>query len=154
MLKKIKNILGIEGVKIELNIPEEVKAESGEIVGILKISSQSSQVVDMISLKLVEKYKRGRNEAKLIDEYVLGETILDEEMTIASDEIIEVPFTLEFINARSEMDKMGDDSIFLRGPVSLAKWIKNVSSSYRLEVHVRVKETKLQPFATVFLKAK
>ena len=47
-----------------------------------------------------------------------------------------------------------NNNLLLRGPVKLAKWLKKVKSSYRLEAHVRVRETKLQPFATVILKAK
>ena len=154
MFGKVKKILGIEGVKVEIITDRHLVLQSEIIDGTLKLTTKTASTIESIQIKLIEKYSRGRNDDKLIDEYVLGETIMDEETPIASDEIIEVPFTLEFINARSEMDKMADNNLLLKGPVKLAKWLKKVKSSYRLEAHVKVRETKLQPFATVELKAK
>ncbi|NNF36125.1 MAG: sporulation protein [Saprospiraceae bacterium] len=154
MFGKVKKILGIEGVKIEivtdevLHLPSEVKE------GVIKLTTKTPSTIESIHIRLVEKYSRGRAEDKLIDEYVLGDTILDEVLTIASDEIIEVPFILEFVNARSEMDQMAASNILLRGPVKIAKWIKKVSSMYRLEANAHVQGTKLQPHAEVLLKPK
>ena len=154
MFGKVKKILGIEGVKIEIITDPILNLSSESKEGTIKLRTKTDSVVQSIHIRLVEKYSRGRGEDKLIDEYVLGETVLDEKMSIASDEIIEVPFKLDFVNARSEMDQMADGNFFLRGPVRIAKWIKKVSSIYRLEAHAQVEGTKLQPHAEILLKAK
>ena len=154
MFGKVKKILGIEGVKIEIITDPSLNLSSEVKEGVIKLTTKTASNIESIHIRLIEKYSRGRAEDKLIDEYVLGETILDEKMSIATDEIIEVPFTLEFVNARSEMDKMSDGNFLLRGPVKLAKWIKKVSSMYRLEAHAHVEGTKLQPHAEILLKPK
>jgi sporulation-control protein spo0M len=154
MFGKVKKMLGIEGVKIELLVDPIIHLESETVEGYIKLSTKTASTIESIHVKLIEKYSRGRNEEQLIDEYTLGETVLDEVMDIATDEIIEVPFSLTFHHARSDMDKMADGNILLRGPIKIAKWIKKVSSSYRIEVHANVQGTKLQPFAEKKLKAK
>ncbi len=154
MFGKVKKILGIEGVKIEIITDPSLSLSSESKEGIIKLRTKTNSNVQSIHIRLVEKYSRGRGEDKLIDEYVLGETVLDEPMTIASDEIIEVPFNLDFVNARSEMDQMADGSFLLRGPIRIAKWIKKVNSMYRLEAHAHVEGTKLQPHAEIILKPK
>lgn len=154
MFGKVKKILGIEGVKIELIVDPVIQLKAETIEGYIKFSTKTSSTIESIHIKFVERYSRGRNDEKLIDEYTLGETVLDEAIEIASDEIIEVPFALEFHHARSDMDKMSDGNILLRGPIKLAKWIKKVSSTYRIEAHATVRGTKLQPYAVKILKIK
>ena len=154
MFGKVKKILGIEGVKIEIITDESLSLSSEVKEGIIKLRTKTASDIQSIHIRLIEKYSRGRNDEKLIDEYVLGETTLDEELSIASDEIIEVPFSLEFVNARSEVDQMAARNFLWRGPVKIAKWIKKVSSSYRLEAHAKVEGTKLQPHAEIMLKPK
>ena len=149
MFGKVKKILGIEGVKMELSVPKGQNLKSEKITGTIKLTTQTESIVETIDIKLIEKYTRGRGEEMLIDEYVLGEITLNEEITIKSDEIIEVPFELEFVYAKSAMDKLADDNILLRGPIRLAKMMKKVKSSYKIIAEAIVKDTKLHPFAEI-----
>ena len=41
MFGKVKKILGIEGVKLELIIPEKVNKETGIVTGVMKFTSLS-----------------------------------------------------------------------------------------------------------------
>lgn len=149
MFGKVKKILGIEGVKMELTVPKGQNLKSEKITGMIKLTTQTDSIVESIDIKLVEKYTRGRGEEKLIDEYVLGEITLKEEIPIKSDEIIEVPFELEYVFAQSAMDRLADDNLLLRGPIKLAKMFKKVKSSYKIIAEAIVKDTKLHPFAEI-----
>lgn len=151
MFGKVKKMLGIEGVKMELQIDPPFKLDSEKITGIIKLTTKTKSDISSISLRLIEKYSRGRNKSKLIDEYVLGELVMAEPIVITPDEIIEIPFELDFINLRSEIDKMADGNILMRGPLKIAKLIKNVKSMFRLEAQASVQGTRLQPFAEVEL---
>ena len=72
MFGKVKKILGIEGVKLELFIPEKVNKETGIVTGVMKFTSLSDDnKIESIHLKIVEKYTRGRGNSKLINEYVM-----------------------------------------------------------------------------------
>ena len=72
MLKRVKKWLGIEGVKVELILPEEVKKIDGIVSGRIRFTSMNPQTVTSVHLKLIEKYIRGRRKQKLTDEYLLA----------------------------------------------------------------------------------
>jgi hypothetical protein len=154
MFGKVKKILGIEGVKMELFIDGPFTLKDQKVTGVIKLTTKTESEVSSITVRIIEKYSRGRNKSKLIDEYVLGELVMSDQINITPEEIIEIPFDLEFINLRSEIDKMSDGNLLMRGPLKLAKLIKNVSSIFRIEAQATVKGTKLQPFAELEMRPK
>ena len=99
MFGKVKKILGIEGVKLELIIPDNVSAETGIIIGIIKLTSLSdNNIIEGIHLRMVEKYSRGRGDSKLINEYPMGELVKNDVIHISKNDIIEVPFEMELVH--------------------------------------------------------
>lgn len=147
MFGKVKKILGIEGVKLELIIPEKVNRETGFVSGILKFTSLSDHNrIENIHLKMIEKYSRGRGNSKLINEYTMGELVLREQIDISKNDIIEVPFELEFVFTKSEMDKIQDNNFIASGLVKLAKKIRGVHSEFTVRAEANVKGTTLNPF--------
>jgi len=147
MFGKVKKILGIEGVKIELLAPSEVSASQKSIKGKIILQSLSDQTVKSIELKLIEKYSRGRKDAKLIDEYVIGNSIIKERIEIKKDQKIEIEFDVPFVRGLSEMDRIERSNFFAKGLVKLAKLAKKVKSEFRIEAEATVVGTKLQPVA-------
>jgi len=145
MIGKVKDILGIEGVKIELVCPEVIPNDVDEVAGIIKLSTVREQVVTRINVKLIEKYARGRKEKRLIDEYVIGEFELSKSIKVLPEEEQLLDFVLEFTRAKSPMDKLQDDSIIYKGLISVAKFFKKVKSTHRIEASANVKGTKLHP---------
>ncbi len=146
MLGKVKNWLGIEGVKMEIETPERVKLNDGVLKGAVLFQSMNDKTVTKIKLTLFEKYSRGRGKEKLINEYVLGELEVTDVLEIKANGLLRLDFTLLFNPKESEMDQMGRN-IFLRGPVALAKLFKGAKSQYRLEAEARVPGTALHPIA-------
>ena len=73
MFGKVKKILGIEGVKVEVFCDDKISLKSEIIEGEIKLKTKTDSTIEAIHIKLIEKYSRGRNDDKLIDEYVLGE---------------------------------------------------------------------------------
>jgi hypothetical protein len=147
MFGKVKKILGIEGVKLELILPDKVSAETGIITGIIKLTSLSdNNIIEGIQLRMVEKYSRGRGDSKLINEYPMGELIKKDVIQISKNDIIEVPFEMEFVHVKSEMDKLGEGNFFTRGLVGLAKKARGVKSEYTLRAEANIKGTTLNPF--------
>jgi len=68
MFGKVKKWLGIEGVKVELILPEEVRRTDGMVKGKLRFYSMHAQTVTQIDLKMVERYSRGRDDERLVDD--------------------------------------------------------------------------------------
>jgi len=146
MLKRVKKWLGIEGVKIELLLPEEIKKKSSSISGTVKLYSMNAQTVTSLHFKLVEKYYRGRRKSKLTDEYVLTEKEIPVLIEVPAEEAIAYAFELPFEIIRSRMDELEGKNFFIRGLVKTAKALKAVKSEYRLEVEADVVGTALNPF--------
>ena len=82
MFKKVKKWLGIEGVKLELSLPEKVEEATGVINGKIRFLSMNEQTVDYIKVVAIERFSRGRKKEKLTDEYKLGEIVLEQEINI------------------------------------------------------------------------
>lgn len=146
MFGKVKRWLGIEGVKLELILPEEVYAPQEVIEGKIRLYSMHAQTVKRIRVIMIEKYKRGRRKNKLVDEYKLGEIELDQEIVVPEHEQLEIDFELPFMISKSEMDDIEGKNFLFKGFVKTAKVIKGVKSVYRIEAEADVKGTALNPF--------
>ncbi|HRO09492.1 MAG TPA: hypothetical protein PK611_06840 [Saprospiraceae bacterium] len=147
MFGGVKKVLGIEGVKIELLIPDSIESESGIVSGIVRMTSLTQKnIVESIHIKMIEKYERGRGKNKRINEYVMGQTIHKDRIYFAKDDIIEVPFVLKFVHVQSEMDKYEDVNFMVKGLVKFAKKLKGVQSAYSIHAEAKVKGTTLNPF--------
>ncbi len=145
MLGKLKKYLGIEGVKISLTFDDPILKSEKAIFGHVVLHSLSDQIVEAIELKLVERYHRGRNESKLIDEYELGSIVLADPIMISKNQEINVPFTLNYNPVLSEIDRFGEENFFNKGLAYIAKSIKGVKSDYRVIAKAKVQGTTLDP---------
>lgn len=152
MFDKVKRWLGIEGVKVEIVIPEYFSMNKRILSGKLRFLSMNDQTVTEVKLRLIEKYKRGRRNTKLIDEYCLGEITLKDSFEVKAGEEAYIHFSIPFEPMLSKMDHLEQRNILIRGAVSAAKFIKGVRSEYRLEARATVLGTALHPVDTRFLK--
>ncbi|MEZ4958247.1 MAG: sporulation protein [Saprospiraceae bacterium] len=146
MFGKVKKWLGIEGVKLELVLPDMAFEEVGAVSGKVRFYSKNAQTVTRIRLVMIETYSRGRGKERLVDEYLLGEITLDQRINVPVDEQIEIDFTLPFESVKSGMDEFGDKNLLTGGLAKLAKTISNVQSAYRIEAEAKVEGTALNPF--------
>lgn len=146
MLKRVKKWLGIEGVKLELVLPDSVDDQNGVIEGKVQFYSMHEQTVTRLTIRLVERYIRGRKEEKTMDEFELGVLDIKERIMIPVGEIVEVDFKLKFEMVKSEMDELEDKNFILGRLVKTAKWIGGVQSEYRVEAEADVLGTPLNPF--------
>lgn len=146
MFKKVKKWLGIEGVKLELILPEKIKETDTAVKGKIRFLSMNEQEVSYIKVVLVERFSRGRKEEKTTDEYRLGEIVLEQKIKIPKETPIEVDFSLPFELVKSEMDRLEDKNILFSGLVKVAKKLRAVNSEYYIEAEAKASGTALNPF--------
>ena len=96
MLGKVKQWLGIEGVKLELIIPDEYPRGATLIKGTIRLQSMQPQTVTRIKVVLIERYTRGKGAEKRIDEYELGAYVSDQLVEVPANESVEIPFPCLF----------------------------------------------------------
>ena len=146
MIGKLKKFFGIEGVKLELIIPETVHRQIGYVEGKIRFQSMNAQEVTLVKLAFVERYTRGRGENKMIDDYEIGSAEIPLSLEIPVDEAVEINFKLPFQLVKSNMDEIADKNIFYRGFVRSAKYFSQVKSEFKVVAEAKVKGTALNPF--------
>lgn len=146
MIKKVKKWLGIEGVKLEVRVPEGQRLSSGHVSGTLHFQSMNPQKVTGIRIVLIERYSRGRGEERLVDEYELGRTELKSSFTVEPGEEMIKPFSLAFKPLESEIDTWGNRNVINENLAKVARWMRNASSTYRIEAEAKVEGVALNPF--------
>lgn len=154
MIGKVKKWLGIEGVKLELELPETVNGKLGLLAGKIHFQSMNPQTVKSIRIVLIEKYYRGRGKEKLIDEYELGEIQLTNTFVVEPNEITEVEFSLPFQMVKSDVEEFGDRNFLFGGIAKAAKLIRAAKSEYRVEAEAQVQGVALNPFDKRFIQIK
>lgn len=139
MFDKVKNWLGIEGVKIRFLLlktyPKDVKTINGE----LEILSQSSQVIEGLRFKFIETYNIGKGKQRKNEEFILGTLDMETVFTVNTQEKKRIFFKIPFKHQRSNMDKLADKGPLRRGFVFLAKTFSKVESTYRVEAEAKIK---------------
>jgi hypothetical protein len=146
MIGKVKKWLGIEGVKLELVLPEEIAISDKLVRGQIQLQSMNPQTVTGIKVVLVERYSRGRGKEKLVDEYELGEVELPRTLEVPAGEVIELDFELPFSYVRSEIEEFGHKNFLFGGIAKAARALRNARSTFRVEAEAKVKGVALNPF--------
>lgn len=154
MLNKFKNWLGIEGLKVELLIPEEVSASGGFIDGRIIFNTKQMQTIDHITVQVFEKYTRGRGEDQKVDEFEIGTISFDQSLEIKAFQETHIDFALPFSIQNSNMDTFESKNIISKGIAKVAKSIHQVKSEYKVLATVHVKGTALNPFDEKWLEIK
>lgn len=146
MFGKVKRYLGIEGVKIDVELPDEVRKSSGKINGKLILTSMNNQTVNLVKLRLIERYSRGRKQEKKIDEYELGQIELQHDIFVRMDEPVEINFALPYEFIHSEVDEFGNKNLLNKNIAKLAKYLYSAKSDYFILAEAKVKGMGLNPF--------
>ncbi len=151
MISKLKNWLGIEGVKVKIVQDEPFDPDHNEMSGRVILSSQTEQFVQSLQFKLIERYSRGRRKGKLIDEYILGQKEVRVYKLVLPGKTLEIPFCLNYEITPSAIDSFGDKNILFKGISGVAKWLKSAKSDYHLICEAQVKGNALKPYEKLLL---
>jgi hypothetical protein len=145
MLGKVKLYLGIEGLKMDLQLPSSFDRKATTIHGSLILTSKSAQKIKKIKIQLIETYERGRGASKRINDYIRGTIEWNETIHLESNKesIIDfqLPITLDF----SSIEKIGHRFRVLKKMAELAQWTQQVKSSYQILAEALVEGTALNP---------
>ncbi|THH41437.1 sporulation protein [Neolewinella litorea] len=147
MLGKVKQWLGIEGVKLELVLSPDFDPRMGSLSGRVRLTSKHAQTVTAIKIVMVEKYSRGREDSQLVDEYELGRQVITDLVEVPAEGVpVEINFRLFFQPVASPVDEFGSRNPIFGGLAWAAKKLRNVNSEYRIEAEAQVQGVGLNPF--------
>jgi sporulation-control protein spo0M len=150
MLTKVKNWFGIEGVKMDILLPDDIRSVDGLFSGILVFNALTTQEVLNVKVKMVERYGRGRGSGRLVNEYVLGELFIDKSIIIEANIETKLSFAFSFKYVTAPIDDFAKKNILFKGMANMAKKMSKVNSEFRIEAEAKVKGTALNPFVQKF----
>ena len=150
MLTKVKNWFGIEGVKMDILLPDDIRSVDGLFSGILVFNALTTQEVLYVKVKMVERYGRGRGSERLVNEYVLGELFIDKSIIIEANIETKLSFAFSFKYVTAPIDDFAKKNILFKGMANMAKKMSKVNSEFRIEAEAKVKGTALNPFVQKF----
>jgi sporulation-control protein spo0M len=121
MLNKVKNWFGIEGVKMDILLPDDIRSVDGLFSGILVFNALTTQEILNVNVKMVERYGRGRGSERLVNEYVLGELIIDKSIIIEANVETKLSFAFSFKYVTAPIDDFAKKNILFKGMANVAK---------------------------------
>lgn len=142
---KVKNFLGIGGVKVSLQVPGQISKEEKVVQGKVNLTAKSDQHLLSFKVILFEEFTSGRGDDEKTRRFELGEYKVDlnEEMQAGTDKTI--AFELPFKILKSSNEELSEKGGMLGGLGKLAKFADNEKSAYFIEAEVDVKGTALDP---------
>ena len=142
---KIKQKLGIGGVKLNLEVSKQVPKDSGQIMGAVNVTSKSDQHVKQLNFKLIEKYTTGRGDNKKTKEFELGKTAYGQPFQIKKGENRRIDFVLPFELIKSTNDRLKEKGGALGALGSASSFLGGEKSEYEVWVDADVKGTTFGP---------
>ena len=136
--QKIKNKLGIGGVKISIDVPAEISKEAAVAAGKFTLTTKSDQEITSMKVTLREKYTTGRGDDKDTTEFILGTQKFDQSFGIKAGENKVFDFNFPFKISKSSNDELQEKGGAMGKIGSLGKFANNEKSEYVLDVSVDV----------------
>lgn len=148
---KIKQMMGIGTVKVQIDTQPSFKVEDGVINGKINLTGKSDQEIVSLHIKLEEVYSTGSGENKKTTEITLGEMKLPGRMMKAG-ETVAVDFSLPFVYGKSNNEQLSEKGGLMGGIGKLGQLANNEKSSFQIVATADVKGAALDPNDVMTLK--
>ena len=145
----MKDLFGIEGVRIALRVHGEPRLADGIIAGELVLETLRDRSLEALAITLTERYARGRGQARLIDTYELGTLTQATDIALRANEQLAVPFELRFRPRLTPLERRLAGRPFGTAVGKLAKLTLAAASTYELHASAAVKGVKLSAQTTI-----
>ena len=100
---KVKDKLGIGGVKAVLEVPKSVSKTVDFIEGKIILTTKSEQEITDIEVTLIEDFSIGSDDEKTQKRFELGKVTFNDHFSISPGETKEIPFCLPFAFIKHHM---------------------------------------------------
>ena len=152
MFGKLKQALGIGGLKVSIQAPGQISRSDAAITGTVAITAKSDQLVETVAVKFFEEYATGRDDAQKEQQFTLGEQEISGAFEMKAGETKTLDFSLPFQFLNSDNDDLKGKGGVYGAIGKMGKFAANEKSAYKLQALVDVKGTFLDPDATIDIK--
>jgi len=143
--QKVKQFLGIVGVKVELQVADIFSKTGNTIQGKVIITSKGQQQILSVEVGFEEVWRIGKGENETMKTFDLGEWKNSQEFLMMPGETKEFPFTLNYSMVKSENDRMMESSKVGKALGGLGKMMDGEKSNFWLKAMADVKGAAFDP---------
>ena len=143
--QKVKQFLGIVGVKVDVQVGDTFSKSGNTIQGKVIITSKSDQQILSVEVGFEEVWRIGKGENETMKTFDLGEWKSEQEFTIKAGETREFPFTLNYSMVKSDNDRMMESSKVGKALGGLGKMMDGEKSNFWLKAMADVKGAAFDP---------
>ncbi len=148
-MSKIKNMLGMVGVDLELKVPTEVTGTTGTITGSVAVTSKTDQNMLTLDVEFEEEWKTGRGADAEVQTLTLGETQVVLNKPIKAGESIEIPFEFVYQIEKSTTQAWAEKGGALGALGKLGGAMSGEKSTYQISACLDLKGVALDPSTDV-----
>ena len=146
---KLKQGLGIGGVKVVLEIPPEASKDTGIVKGTVILITKSPQQVKSIKVLMREVMTSGaRIEDRREEQFKLGDTTVNQAFAIHPGEEKRIEFSLPFAARRTFSENLQQKGGVVGAIGTAGRMMDDRRSRYYIVAQVEVEGTVLGPSAT------
>ncbi len=143
--QKVKQFLGIVGVKVEMQVDDTFSKTGSVIQGKVIITSKSDQQILAVKVSFEETWKIGKGESETVKNFDLGEWMSEQEFSIKAGQTKEFPFTMNYSMIKSENDRMAESSSVGKALGGIGKMLDGEQSVFKLIAMADVKGAAFDP---------
>jgi hypothetical protein len=103
---KIKQFLGIGGIKVELDLDPQITFKTTKLTGTITLTAKSDQLVKSITYKLEEEWTRKVGDETKTKHFTLGEKEITDEFTMKEGETKKISFELPIAFVKNNEDQL------------------------------------------------
>jgi len=131
-LKRIKNKLGLSGVRVKLRSPKLVSKLDKSIDGVAILTAKSEHEIVTLTARFIKKFATGNNDNKKSNTIELGKKVIGLHFIIKPGETKKISFTIpfEWSSSNRTMNALGNIANFSNN---------NETSGYHIDVKVNVR---------------
>lgn len=149
---KVKQWLGIGGVKIDLQLDPNITWQTTHVAGKIVLTTKSQQTINQAKVKMTDIYKYKIGDSYRTKEYPMGNIEIPGTLVINPGETKAIDFDLPIAFHKSAEDKLKEEGGVLKALGTAGSFLKGSSDQYVLEASVDVVGTALDPVKIMYMK--
>lgn len=147
MFKKLGQFMGMVGIEVEVDVPQNLPKDATSIEGVVRIVAEQDQTITKIKIEFTQRMEEGSvgDEDRNIEKKTIGILTLSETINIKKGETKEVPFSLDFKRELSIEKQLSEQGGMLGMLGKAMSYADNERWQFWLEVLVDVKGAAFDP---------
>jgi len=142
---KIKQWLGIGGVKVTLQATGPLSSGGGSVAGAIQLTAKSDQQILEVIVKVYELYSTGRGKEKRTREIDMGKATVSQNIDLKAGESKSLDFTVPYTVSKSINDNLKEKGGVVGALGKLGSLAEAERSEYYVKASAKVKGTVLSP---------